>query len=516
MEVVKSGDFMKIEFIGGGGQGDVWLLKRISDGKVFAGKFIRCDRLADSKIYLEAQLLISLDHPALVKGFGMGLPSNAKEPMLILMELLDHHLDISKLDSTSKAKVLMQVGKGLKFLHSKDIVHLDLKPGNILLTKDGNAKIGDFGSAKVFELSQSQTSIALTQGYASPEALDGVSPSPSMDVYSYSMLAYELATGQSAFDPKLPPAKLIMAIMGGHVPKVSADVAPVLREVIEAGWQKDPAARPTMEEICVKLGAVGWNVFPDADVVTLAEAELALPMDETVSLATIKFKVERLEAEVGGLRARTSRLETANARLQEENADLRGETFGLESETSRLRGKNAWMKDDNTGLKAEVAGLKGDNARLMKEVGRLKGAEVGTSFAPFVGIAPAAVGQGTIAPGTLFESKWQEIVFLGLSWRGAELLFACNGGQWDYDAVAVKVAGKGTDVGACEFASRVMRRIRGCCSNGGHWVCGRPFGSLVRVLGRAESRALRLAREAACCSWLLLLRRSLPGDLPRW
>jgi hypothetical protein len=69
----------------------------------------------------------------------------------------------------------------------------------------------------------------------------------------------------------------------------------VLKEVIEAGWQKDPAARPTMEEICVKLGAVGWNVFPGADEVKLAEAELALPMDEAVSRATVRLKVERLE-----------------------------------------------------------------------------------------------------------------------------------------------------------------------------------------------------------------------------
>jgi serine/threonine protein kinase len=74
----------------------------------------------------------------------------------------DGLLDVWKLDPTLNAKILMQLAKWLLFLHSKKIIHLDLKPANNLLTKEGDAKIGDFGSAKMFELSQSRTSMALT------------------------------------------------------------------------------------------------------------------------------------------------------------------------------------------------------------------------------------------------------------------------------------------------------------------------------------------------------------------
>jgi hypothetical protein len=212
--------------------------------------------------------------------------------------------------------------------------------------------------------------------------------------------------------------------MGGKVPKVPVEVAPVLREVIEAGWQKDPAARPTMQEICVKLGKVGWSVFPGADEVKLAEAELALPLDETVSPATMKLKVERVEKQ--------------NASLKSENARLNGEVARLNGEVARLTGRAAAAD----GFEAEVTRLKGENARLTAEISRLNVAGVAVPVAPAVGVAPAPVGQGAVAPGTLFASKSQEIASFGVSWRGAELLFACDGGKWAEGAVTAKVAGK--------------------------------------------------------------------------
>ena len=75
----------------------------------------------------------------------------------------------------------MFVARSLAYLHSQGVVHLDLKPTNILMLAN-RAKLGDFGSAKLFGLSMTQTSIALTQSYASPDALNGEDPSPAMDV----------------------------------------------------------------------------------------------------------------------------------------------------------------------------------------------------------------------------------------------------------------------------------------------------------------------------------------------
>jgi serine/threonine protein kinase len=254
------------------------------------------------------------------------------------MELMDGPLDMAKLDGTLKSILLMFVARSLAYLHSKGIVHLDLKPANILLLAQ-RAKLGDFGSAKLFGLSVTQTSIALTQSYASPDALNGKDPDPAMDVYSFAVIAYELATGQPAFDPKLPPGPLMMAILGGKVPQVPSSVAPVLRQVIERGWALDPKQRPTMAEVCETLAGASWCVFPGADAKKVAEAELELPIDATASPATVALRVEKLEAENSALKSEVAQIPA----LKAENAQI-----------PALKAEVAKLKAENAGLKAEI------------------------------------------------------------------------------------------------------------------------------------------------------------------
>jgi serine/threonine protein kinase len=157
MAVVNLGDYDKVELLGGGGQGEVWKLRRKSDGEMFAGKFVNRGQIADDNIVREADMLRTLDYLGPVKGYGIGLPSSPKEPILIVMELMDGPLDVAKLDGTLKSILLMFIARSLTFLHSQGIVHLDLKPANILM-KGQRPKIGDFGSAKLFGLSVTQTS----------------------------------------------------------------------------------------------------------------------------------------------------------------------------------------------------------------------------------------------------------------------------------------------------------------------------------------------------------------------
>jgi serine/threonine-protein kinase len=133
MTAIKVGEYEKVQRLGGGGQGEVWKLRRKSDGKLFAGKFVARGQIPDDKIVREAEMLRRLDHPGLLKGHGMGLPSSPDEPILVLMELMDGPLDVAKLDGTLKSILLMFVARSLAYLHSKGIVHLDLKPANILL-----------------------------------------------------------------------------------------------------------------------------------------------------------------------------------------------------------------------------------------------------------------------------------------------------------------------------------------------------------------------------------------------
>jgi serine/threonine protein kinase len=96
-------EYEEIEQLGGGGQGDVWKLRRKSDGELFAGKFVRRRQIPDDTIVREAEMLRTLDHPGLVKGYGIGLPCSPKEPIVVLMEPMDGPLEIAELDGTLKS-----------------------------------------------------------------------------------------------------------------------------------------------------------------------------------------------------------------------------------------------------------------------------------------------------------------------------------------------------------------------------------------------------------------------------
>ena len=310
------------------------------------------------------------------------------------MELTDGPLDMAKLDATLKSILLMFVAKSLTYLHSQGVVHLDLKPANILMLAN-RAKLGDFGSAKLFGLSVTQTSIALTQSYASPDALSGGAPSPAMDIYSFAIIAFELATGKPAFDPTMPPMLLMRAIGDGELPEIPAEVNPALKEVIERGWATDPKQRPPMAEICEILAKVKWCVFPGADPKKVAEAELELPIDETSSPATIAIGFRTLQAEVSS--------------LKDENAQIPA------------------LKSENASLKAENASLKAENARLQAEIAR---------------ISEVLTPSGPVAPGTLLAGHAQAMESLNAKIKGAELLFGKGAGVWRFAEFIAAVVGK--------------------------------------------------------------------------
>jgi hypothetical protein len=408
MATIRLGDYEKIEILGRGGQGEVWKLRRKSDGRIFAGKFRLRGQVADDKIVSEAEMLRTLDHPGLVKGYGIGLPSSPKEPVLILMEYMDGPANIAILDGTLKSILLMSIAKALAYLHSQGIVHLDLKPSNILV-KDGKAKLGDFGSAKLFGLaSATQTSIALTQSYGSPDALNGEKPSPAMDVYSFAVIASELATGKPVFDPTLPPAKLMMAILGGKKPPVPSSVAPALKQVIERGWATDPKQRPTMAEVCETLAGAGWCLFPGANAKAVG-AGLSLPTDAATSPATLAVRVGKLE---------------------EENANLKSRNAALQSEVSMLKKQVA-----------RLPGLEGEVRRL-----RVRDALV---------VAPVQSASATIAPGTLLAENAQAVESLPIELKAAELHIAKGSGPWDFGEFKAKVVGRAPLLVIVEFAGGV-------------------------------------------------------------
>lgn len=137
-------------------------------------------------------------------------------------------------------KVALDVARGLHFLHSRNIVHNDLKSANILLSKDGTAKIADVGLARVLRhgyVCSSSGGVVGTFAWAAPEVLLGRPVSPKADVYSYGVVLWELATNERPERGMLRP------------PRIPQECPEEVGKLIDACLSEEPRARPSMLEV---------------------------------------------------------------------------------------------------------------------------------------------------------------------------------------------------------------------------------------------------------------------------
>ncbi|MBW9220933.1 protein kinase [Methanothermococcus sp. SCGC AD-155-M21] len=189
--------YLEVEFIGKGGFARVFKAKR-KDGKEVAVKIpISLDESTGKSFLKEIENWTKLNHNNIVKIYNYNiLPIPYFE-----MELCDKSLaDLRKpLDIEKATWIIFNIAEGLKYAHSKKILHRDLKPQNILL-KDGIPKISDWGLSKVMtESSSATTTKAFTPYYASPEQIEGKSTDKRTDIWQLGVIFYELITGELPF-----------------------------------------------------------------------------------------------------------------------------------------------------------------------------------------------------------------------------------------------------------------------------------------------------------------------------
>src|SRR3989304_585894 len=179
----------------------------------------------------------------------------------------DHRLPLDR-----AIEIATCVCRGLEFSHSKGIVHRDLKPGNVWLTADGTAKIGDFGLAVLIDrtrLTQAGMMVG-TVSYMPPEQALGGEVTPKSDLYSLGAMLYEMVAGRPPF-----VGDDAVAIIGQHLnpPPVSpswhrADLPPSLAALILQLLEKDPNQRPqSAAQVLQALASVG-NETPEEGVQT--------------------------------------------------------------------------------------------------------------------------------------------------------------------------------------------------------------------------------------------------------
>lgn len=203
---LRVGAWRLLEKIGRGGMGTVYLAER-ADGafeKRVAVKLLRGgDPRFRQQLERERQLLARLDHPGITRLIDGGVLDDG-QPWLAMElaggESLDLWLERTRPTLAARIAVFLAICDAVAAAHAEQLVHRDLKPGNIRVLGEGSVKLLDFGIAKLLAPDQPSAStlhVALTPEYAAPEQLAGGTITPRTDVYALGALLHMLLTGHS-------------------------------------------------------------------------------------------------------------------------------------------------------------------------------------------------------------------------------------------------------------------------------------------------------------------------------
>ena len=244
--------YLLVSRIATGGMGEVWRARDELLGREVAVKILRSHMHADptfrERFRNEARLTAALADPGVAQVFDYGEQSDLA---YLVMELV-HGEPLSAILARNGAlgpevtlDVVHQTAKALHAAHSAGIIHRDIKPGNLLVTPEGAIKVTDFGIARALEAAPvTQTGTVLgTAQYVSPEQAQGLPLTPSTDLYSLGVVAYECLAGRTPFRADSQVA-IALLHLNEQPPPLGADVPAPVRELVMSLLAKEPEQRP--------------------------------------------------------------------------------------------------------------------------------------------------------------------------------------------------------------------------------------------------------------------------------
>jgi serine/threonine protein kinase/Tol biopolymer transport system component len=286
------GEYEVISKLGAGGMGEVYRaldvrLRREVAIKILPG-FASSDPERLRRFEQEAMAAAALNHPNILAVYQMGTHEGG--PYLV-SELLEGETlrELIKRGRIALHKAIdygVQIAHGLAAAHEKGIVHRDLKPENLFVTKDGRAKILDFGLAKLQQPQSSSVHSALTVGgetepgmvmgtvgYMSPEQVRGQTADHRADIFAFGAILYEMLMGQRAFQ-KPTSAETMAAILNEEPPPISQidlQIPPALQRGVRRCLEKNPEQRfQSASDLAFVLGSLS-----DSDNASSAAVERA-------------------------------------------------------------------------------------------------------------------------------------------------------------------------------------------------------------------------------------------------
>jgi hypothetical protein len=242
-----------VERIAVGGQGEVWRAEDTALGRPVAVKLLRGE-YADSpefrhRFRLEAQNAAALSHPGIAQVFDYDEGRDGEPPYLVMEYVEGESLAATiardaPMDPDRVLEVIGSAATALAVAHAAGLVHRDVKPGNLLVGRDGSIKITDFGIARAVDaIPLTRTGMLMgTPLYLAPEQATGRQATGATDLYALGIIAFEMLTGRPPYEG--PATAVLVAHRDAPLPELPASVPSGVRDLVRALTAKDPATRP--------------------------------------------------------------------------------------------------------------------------------------------------------------------------------------------------------------------------------------------------------------------------------
>ena len=304
--------------IGQGGMAEVFLAHDILLDREVAIKVLRDQFVADKALVeqfrREAKSAAKLKHPYIINVYDVVSEGDKEYIVMEYVEgiTLKDYLQDNKLSVSAVLEIGVRLADALQHAHSKNIIHCDIKPQNILVDKNLNPRIADFGIAKMVS-NQTMVYTSTVMGsvhYLSPEQATGRQVTASSDVYSLGVVLFEMLTGKVPFDGETAVAVAMMHAEK-QVPPLSdylADVPEGLQAILDKALAKNPADRyMNAGSLRRDLLDLKMRLFPFSSNDYMKEMTIAIPQNKnlseteadgaTVIMSPVRTKVEEINEE---------------------------------------------------------------------------------------------------------------------------------------------------------------------------------------------------------------------------